>query len=235
MKYLSLIYIVLFFACNETKEKSLSEITSEPIVEETVIKIDTLKFSLDKDLVENDLVLIQLLEKKYDKDSISTSIIRLDFYNNHELINQSNIEIIGLAEGSDWYCQKGFTYNENPKYSPFLIISNGYPACGYGHSHYLFYAEKNNFQLIDKYYTVGDGGWFDDVVFKENSATLLSSRNESYWADDSENEEMGDLTYSDSVTYALKNNKWVKTYITPKDSIYSSKKVSFNEYHKSEE
>lgn len=227
---------MLCFSCNQKKENELiAKITTEAIVEAQILKTDTLKFSIDKDLVKDDLVLIHLLEKKYDKDSLSTSIIRLDFYNNEKLINQSLIEIVGLEEGSDWYYKKGFAYNENPKYSPFLIISNGYPACGYGHINILFYTEKNAFQIIDEYYSFGDGGWFDDTVFEEINPTLVSSRKESYWADNSDNEDMGDLTYSDSVTYILRDDKWIKTHITPKDTVYKSKKISFNQYHNSEE
>ena len=233
MKYLSLICVVLFFSCNQKKEINL---IAENVVKETILTTDTLKLSLDKDLVENDLVLIQLLEKSYGKDSILDAKYRFDFYRNDSLVKKSYFSLKNIfEENADWYSQSGFKYEEKPKYSSYLTISNGYPACGYEHNHFLFCTENNTFDLIHEYSTFSDSGWGNYVLFFEKNNNLLISHTSSFGPDEDGNEEMGIEELSDSIHFKLENKKWTKSYITPKNTIYRSRKISFNKYHNMKE
>jgi len=231
MRYFSIISLLFIFSCNQEKKETKIE---KPIIEETVLKTDTLKLSLDKDLLENDWVLIQLLEKKYTKDSILNAKYRFDFYRNDSLVKQSYVLLKNLfEENADWYSQNGFKYEEPPKYFTFLTISNGYPACGYQQTHYLFYTENNAFDLIHEYVTYSYSGWGSYVEFFEKNKNFIISRNSSFGPDDesTSSEDMGIEEISDSIHFKLENNKWTTTYITPKDTIFRSRKISFDKFH----
>ena len=199
MRYLSIIGLLFIFACNQKKEDVLVE---KIRVEDTILKTDTLKLSLDTDLVENDWVLIQLLEKVYSKDSILNAKYRFDFFRNDSLVKQSYILLKDLfEENAEWYAQSGFKYEETPKYSSFLTISNGYPACGYQHTHFLFYTENNAFDLVNEYATFSDSGWGTYVEFFEKNKNFLISRTSSFGPDDDGNEDVGIEELSDSIHF----------------------------------
>ncbi|MFC4738494.1 hypothetical protein ACFO3U_00650 [Flavobacterium ponti] len=194
--------------------------------------------SLDKDLIENDWVLIQLLGKKYTKDSILNGDYRFDFYRNDSLVKQAHFTLENLfEENGEWYAQSGFKYEETSKYSSFLTISNGYPACGYAHKHLLFDIKNNTFNLIYDYETMFDGGWGSNVEFFEIDDNFIISRKTNFWPNEesTSNEEIGVEELSDSIHFKFINNKWIETYITPKDTIYKSRKISFNKFHNIQE
>lgn len=236
MRYFSIIGLLFIFACNKKEKKQiLAENITSKTVNEIVLKTDTLKLSFDKDLVEDDFILIKLLEKNFTNDSIEESKFRFDFYRNGKLENNFFVNVNFLAEGSDWHGNSLFYFSEKHAYSPYIIVTNAYPACGYTQTNFLIDVRKEKIQLIDTFYSVGDGGWFTSTTFKEISTSKLGARQENYWQEEDDNDEMGTLTYSDSVNYILKNKKWIKKYITPKDSIYKKQKISFDAMHNIEE
>lgn len=232
MRYFSIIGLLFIFACNKENKEILAKNTTSKITNEIVLKTDTLKLSFDKDLEEDDFILIKLLEKNFTNDGIEESKFKFDFYRNGKLENNFSVNVNFLVDESDWHGNTLFNFSEKHEYSPYIIITNGYPACGYTQTNFLIDVRKENIQLIDTFYSVGDGGWFTSTTFEEISNSKLGARHENYWQEEDDTDEMGTLTFSDSVNYILENKNWIKKYITPKDSIYKKQKISFDVMHK---
>jgi hypothetical protein len=217
LKYLSLLVIIFFIACNGNKTIN----TVSKTFDETIVKRDTLSLSLDADLLENDLVYIDLLKITNDKDSVKTAYFKFNFYRNGTQEQQFFKNIIGYVQDSDWYLRTEFSMNVR-KQNNFFALSNGYPACGYSQTEFLFY--NNN----------KDSGWYSNTIFGlfENNVFGTSIESFSPLEVENANDYDGVLSYSDSITYSFLDNKWIKKRITAKDTTYRSSKTTFDEVHK---
>ncbi len=242
MKYLSILLLFLILSCNQKEAIQKNILTEQHLKPKdnqanNLTKVDTLQLILDEDSIQNDFVYINYIEKIITKDSLKVWKLKVDFYRDNNFENSFPLTLNSEEDVSEWYFDYGLRHHEQEANTNlFLTLSNGYPACGYTHTHYLFFTKKGSFQLIDTYFSIGDSGWYTNNVFSEFKNQTFSSRTENYWPDDdSDNEDMGVLSFSDSIVYTFENNSWKKTLITPKDTIYKAEKKLFNEIHSSSE
>ncbi|MBP4137982.1 hypothetical protein [Flavobacterium geliluteum] len=241
MKIQALFVLLFLIGCQKPKsEPQITNTTPEnktqtvSIVEEKFLKTDTISISDDGETSKENYILAHLLDQKADKDSVVTARYRLDFYLNKTKTADSKITIKGIEKGSEWGAKYGLASVEMPKKSPFIQISFGYPACGYTSNNYLYYLKNNHLQLVHEWNVISDSGWGTWVRF-ENSTSKTNT--ESFYCKtvsfepENDNDEIGTVTYSDSIVFRLSGNHWKKQLLSAKDKVYFEKKIPFNEFH----
>ena len=189
--------------------------------------IDTIFFDFEKNNI--DFAVINLLEKTFNKDSICSVQLKLDFWNNKSKIGSETIQIEGFDENSEFFGIYLDSLNHSLK-----TIHIGYPACAYQQNGLLFYTDNNKVQLLYQFTEFSDSGWGSYVEFFPTNKNQVTSRRTNFSPDenDSSTEDMGIVEYSDSLTFSLKNNTWELNLITPKEKVYRREKKSFEEFHK---
>ncbi|WP_317174440.1 hypothetical protein [Flavobacterium sp. MR2016-29] len=197
--------------------------------------MDTVIVNTEEETSKSNYILAYLLDQKMDKDSVITGKYRLDFYFDKTKTAETKITIKGIEEGSEWSVVYGLGEQSTKSSSPFIQISFGYPACGYNQSHYLYYLKNNDIQLVYDWYTMSDSGWGSWVEFENPSA---KANPESFYCKtvafgpDDNDENMGTVTYSDSIVFRLSGNHWEKQLLSAKDKPYFQKKMSFDDFYK---
>lgn len=197
-------------------------------------KVDTIEISGISELDSNMHILASFLDKKIDKDSIITVHYNLDFYSNKRKIGSEKIAIVNFTEGSNWGASFGLSQDYETQVSPFIKISFGYEACGYNQQHFLFYLKDTRFQLVHEWDSMSDGGWGGWVEF----GGMTPSKNPVsfhcktvYYMGKEDDEQMGTVQHLDSTKFILKNNRWEKQLLTPKEKVYWEKDIAFNDFY----
>ncbi|WP_163409337.1 hypothetical protein [Flavobacterium ajazii] len=245
MRIQYLFILLILASCQKEQKKNLiadasssettkiSAIANKTVTEEKALRTDTIFLSNEKN-AEFTHILANLTELKADKDSILTSKFRLDFYQNKTKVTSSRITITNYEKGSEWGGSSGLT-NASGKNSSFIQIGFGYPACGYTHENYLYYLKNQNLQLVHQWQSMSDSGWGTWTEFVSdasgNDPESFYCKTVSFEPGDDDNEDSGIVTYSDSISFSLKGNRWKKKLLSAKDKPYFEKKMSFNEFH----
>lgn len=196
--------------------------------------IDTIFFSFEEETKYDDYAIATSLKKEYGKDSLCIADFRLDFIREDKLVYSHNLQITGFNEGSEW----GGSFELDSVASPLKRISVGYPACGYMQHNFLFYVDDKSGTLVHQWESSSDSGWGAWGTIISGTPENFYFRMESFLPSDEENngeEEMGINEFSDSTHFELENSRWTKTLLTEKDKPYRSRKISFTEFHKTEE
>lgn len=242
------IYITLFLlaliSCKKEPEtigpkrtkEDKKEMTAKPAFNTITPKIDTIHISGNEEIGDSNYILASFLDKKIDKDSLITVQYRLDFFTNKTKTGSEKVVIVPFTEGSSWSASYGLSDEDGASVSPFIQISFGYEACGYNRQHYLFYLKNNKLQLVHNWDSMSDGGWGSWLEFgginPKNEPVSFYSKIVSYGGkEDVDDEDMGTVEHSDSTEFHLKNNKWEKRLLTPKEKVYWKKDVTFNEFY----
>jgi hypothetical protein len=156
----------------------------------------------------------------------------LDFYENKEKKASTKVTIDGYQKGSEWGADYGLA-TATSKNKSFIQITFGYPACGYNQSNYLYHLENKDLQLVYQWDSMTDSGWGSWVEFmtpdSKDSETFYCKRVSFEPEDDSD--DMGKVTYSDSIVFRLSGNRWKSQLLSAKDKVYFEKKMPFNEFH----
>lgn len=239
MKQQYLLFLFAFISCrNQTSEIHVSNTIPEDtqeisITQETFLKTDTIAITENEETSKNTYILAHLLDQKADQDSIVTMKYRLDFYRNKTKATSSKITIKGYEKGSEWGASYGIT-SATAKNSPFIHVSFGYPACGYNQNNYLYYLKNNDIQLVYQWDSMSDSGWGSWVEFinKTDKAEPESfyCKTVSY-EPENDDENMGTVSYSDSIIFKLEGNRWKKQLLSSKDKSYFIKKVPFDTFY----
>lgn len=249
-KLLFLIFLTLFFSCKEGKDSinkvpdsfnktdKLAGIDTLHLYDK-VLKIDTLVFEKLKTLNIADKVLAVALKKTYSKDSVEITSCRLDFYFKNKLLKCIPVDFYISSEGSIWSLYENTFTNAKSKKTDnrFFEISCGVPACGYGQYGFLFFVENNDFQLVSKYVSVGDGPYSDYFAFEpyfvDDNVLYFTSKRVVVSSDESKpyNEDNEDfvITFSDSTVYTLNHGKWSGKLKTPKDKPFRKEFKTYRE------
>ena len=226
--------ILHFFGCKKEQEKPvLSKSVLKSLAKDSVGSgvnrtIDTVYFNYNEDKTLNDYALISYLSKKYNEDSTSTAMVKIDFMCKKTLVYSHDFKIKNIDNGAQWY--------ENLELdsisSPLKTITLGYPACGYLQQNFLFYINpKSKSNLIHQWESVSDSGWGNWSQIIAGTPEEFIFRSESFSPKDDASEDVGVLEYSDSIKFKLTNNQWTKVYKTPKGKVYRSEVKSFEEFH----
>lgn len=240
-KLLFLTLLLLLFSCKDVKD-SINELP-DPFnktdklagidtlhLYDKALKIDTLLFEKLKKLNIADKVIAVALKTGFTKDSIEITSCRLDFYFKNKLIQCIPVETYTSHEDPMWSLYEDFFTNEKSKKSDnrFFEISYGVAACGFAQSNFLFFVANNDFQLVSKYDSVGDGDYSDYFAFEPyfvgDDVLYFTSKRVVIDNDGSKpyNEENEDLTitFSDSAIYKLNNGKWSGELKSPEGKPY---------------
>jgi hypothetical protein len=234
MKKAILIFTLLaIISCKKEEQKAVANIvkTDSLSVAVKTISADTIFFTYDEKWKAKDIALVYLLDKKYNKDSICTATFKIDFKDNRRAtIFSKTLKIRSMDyEGSEWY---GYLELDTIA-SPLKRIGYGYPACGYTQNNFLFYIDEKKPGLIHEWTSGNDSGWgyWSEVVSGKPQDFYFRTQSFSP-VGDSAQDEFGLNEYSDSIHFKFENNKWKKTYLTPKGKVYRSKKVAFDTFYK---
>ncbi|MCG2610308.1 hypothetical protein LZZ90_02160 [Flavobacterium sp. SM15] len=227
-----LLGLLLLLGCKDKKQSISQHIDTETpktLPEETVIsKTDTIFFFYEEPQRLKEYVLVRFLDQKFDKDSICTANFKLDFIKDKKPLGSYKIQIKGFDQGSDW----SGSLELDSIASPLKSIRVGYPACGYNQNNFLFHTQGKKIDLVHQWLSMSDSGWGTWGKIVSGTPQDFYFRMESYLPDDNE-EEMGISECFDSTHFELKDNRWAKKLLTPQGKAYRSKKLSFNDFHKS--
>ena len=241
MKPQHIFFLFLLISCQKPKPVSQSQtknLTSQNTpeasiaAEEKFLKTDTIPISNGEENASGNYVLANLLDQKVDKDSIVTVKYRLDFYENKEKKASSKVTIDGYQKGSEWGADYGLA-TATSKNKSFIQITFGYPACGYNQNNYLYHLENKDLQLVYQWDSMTDSGWGSWVEFMtpdSKDSEAFYCKRVSFEPED-DNDDMGKVTYSDSIVFRLSGNKWKSQLLSAKDKAYFEKKMPFNEFH----
>lgn len=252
MKTPYLLFLILFcFSCSDKKTENENREEAQSIVPDIDVQEQLEVKPLQKDSIildfkgnekRADKVVVNLLEKTYSKDSLGESSYRIDFYKQNKIISSFPIKIsFGMEEGI-WYVNEEFMEEEDSDTSvdkKFVQCVYGIEACGYTQTNFLFYLNEDKVQLVDQWLSASDSGYGTQVEFvpkiKENKTISFISRRIQI---ESEEEQVYDdsaekikVSYSDSIQYQYKNNKWEKLLVTPEEKIYRVENTTFQDYY----
>ena len=238
------LFLLLMISCKKepvSKGSKLTQPTKNEIAvkspsEKISSKVDTIFLSEDEESDKTSYILAHLLDQKADKDSLITAKYQLDFYTNKTKIAYEKVVIFPFTPGSSWGASYGIPQKDNMPILSFMHLSFGYEACGYNQQQFLFYLKDNSLQLVHQWDSMSDGGWgtwieFGDINPK-NELTSFYCKTVSYgYKEGEENEEIGTIEHSDSTEFHLKNKRWIKQLLTPKEKVYWKKDVPFNVFY----
>ncbi|MES2544675.1 MAG: hypothetical protein V4548_07310 [Bacteroidota bacterium] len=226
---LGLIIIIALVSCQKDVKNSVSNLSKKDFKVNFSKSdlVDTIFFSDVETTKFQDFAIANLLQKKYEKDSFCIASFRLDFMKNSKLIYSHKIQIKGFDQGSDWYGNFEF----DSIYPSLKTVNVGYPACGYVWNHYLFDFNDNNETLVHQWQSMSDSGWGTWTKFIAGNNESFYCKTISYSPKD-DNDDVGIEEDLDSIKFEKINKKWIKTYLTPKDSVYRKIEVSFDDFHK---
>ena len=243
MKYLIALSLLLL-SCKEEPKKIIGKavfvkdsLAPLPQKENAIYskENDTIMIAFDEDGIKNDYIKISVNSEIYDKDSIRTATIQLDFSHNLILLKPVVLKIIGYDKGSEWYINKGFQSDESKnKNSSFFTIATGYPACGYAQNNYLFHFDRSKFNLVYNWQSMADGSWgvYQEFVTEKDFDEKNSFYSRMVAVEPlDENEEEAMIRYSDSIQYFKENDIWKIKYMTIKDTVYREKKVNLETFY----
>lgn len=199
-----------------------------------VTKIIKLPIDWEGDLKKNDFLTIDPKQSKIDKDGNKTNLFDVNFYKDDKKLNAFSIEIAGFEKESDWSADSPFEIDSTNTNNSFVMLHNGYPACGYAQNYFLFVKnEDNKMQLLDKGSTYFDAPYGNYQIFKPINKDSFSRVFLTIGSSDEEpandEEELVNVTKSDSVVFYRENNKWIKKEITLKEKIYWSREMKLDE------
>lgn len=231
-KHIILAFFIVFASCkNNEKDLEKAILVGDALFVSKLV--DSIKIYRKEKVLKEDYILVFQNDKKIGKDSLIKAKFRLDFYKNNKKIGFDKVELTNYQPESGWSATYGLSI-ENAEKAPFLKIRNGYEACGYAQDNFLYSIEKNKVQQVHYWRTMSDSGWGVHLEFIQKTPTVIYSNTISFSPTENEtigNEDIGTVEYSDSIKFERKNNKWIKTYITPKDSVYRKFDQSFNDFH----
>jgi hypothetical protein len=238
------LFLVLALSCKKepgSKGSKLTQSVKNKIAaksssEKISSKVDTLFLSSNEESDKTSYILAHLLDQKADKDSIVTAKYRLDFYSNKIKIASEKVAIVPFTQGSSWGASYGIPQKDNTPILSFIHLSFGYEACGYNQQQFLFYLKDNTLQLVHQWDSMSDGGWGTWIEFgnsnPKNELTSFYCKTVSYgYKEGEENEEIGTIEYSDSTGFHLKNKRWIKQLLSPKEKVYWKKDIPFNVFY----
>lgn len=219
-KVLLIVCSTLVFSCKKEEKAPLplpqnEHVQTITLDEKNSIETDTVFFTYNAKSKLEDYALIHLLSKKYGKDSLCTALFQLEFMKDKKMYWTHSLEIKGYDQGSEWYGDLEL----DSIASPLKKLSIGYPACGYTQNNYLFYLKGDTKNFVHSWESMSDGGWGTWSEVLSGTPENFIVRTESFSPKD-DNEDIGLAEYSDSIQFTLLQNRWQKSYKTPKGKVY---------------
>ena len=196
----------------------------------------TIKLGIDwnGDSKENGFVTIDKKDNKIQKNGIETQNFELNFYENSKKLGTFSIPVENFEKDSDWTAESPFVIDSLNSKKSFVLLHNGFPACGYSQNYFLFVKNSDNkIQKLDQWETYFDAPYGNYQYFKPinnySFSRVLISINGSDKEVINEEEELAIVTKSDSVVFYQEKNRWIKKQITPKDKVYWQREMKLDD------
>lgn len=196
----------------------------------------TIKLGIDwnGDLKENGFVTIDKKDKKMLKNRIEVQNFELNFYENSKKLGTFSIPVENFEKDSDWTAESPFVIDSLNSKKSFVLLHNGFPACGYSQNYFLFVKNSDNkIQKLDQWETYFDAPYGNYQYFKPinnySFSRVLISINGSDKEVINEEEELAIVTKSDSVVFYQEKNRWIKKQITSKDKVYWQREMKLDD------
>lgn len=197
----------------------------------------TLRINWDEDSKQNDFVQIFQKDRKILKNGVESQYFDLHFFKDSKKSGVFPVEIRGHVKEAEWDAESPFLIDSTHQRNDFVVLHNGFPACGYSQNFFLFVKNADNkIQLLDEWETFFDAPYGNFQLFKpidENSFARITVNIEGSDQETKEGEEeMATVTKSDSVVFYQKKNRWIKKEITKKGKEFWQRNMKFDEaYH----
>lgn len=197
-------------------------------------KIIKLGIDWNGDSKENGFVTIDKKDKKLLKNEVEVQNFNLQFYENSKKLGVFSIAVENFEKDSDWNAESPFVIDSIHQKKSFVLLHNGFPACGYGQNYFLFVKNSDNkIQKLDEWETFFDAPYGNYQSFKHINNTSFSRVLVSIGGSDKEvvndEEELAVVTKSDSVVYYQEKNRWIKKQITPKNKVFWQKEMKLDD------
>ncbi len=183
-----------------------------------------------------DLVLVRHLADSLALDSTTIARYRINFMNSKGLQKEFALAI-------PYYLERGFWSVSNEVFVDsmagidrrFVILTNGFEACGYPQNSLLFFAD-DRVELVDQWVSYSDGGlgvWRElFAVFNGNQVIEFRHRTVSSEAIESPGHEaLIEVTYRDSAIVKEKGKKWIGEAVTLPNVRYRTDILTTDEYY----
>ena len=196
----------------------------------------TIKLGIDWNGVskENGFVTIDKKDKNMLKNRIEVQNFELNFYENSKKLGTFSIPVENFEKDSDWTAESPFVIDSLNSKKSFVLLHNGFPACGYSQNYFLFVKNSDNkIQKLDQWETYFDAPYGNYQYFKPinnySFSRVLISINGSDKEVINEEEELAIVTKSDSVVFYQEKNRWIKKQITSKDKVYWQREMKLDD------
>ncbi|MFK7001011.1 hypothetical protein V3470_07580 [Flavobacterium oreochromis] len=228
LKHSLLFLSILFLGCKkevQVDQKSNSIENKTPVDVTNEVKsniIDTIYWDNDKNQKTDNYAFIRLINTTQ-KDTITNTNFQIDFYKKGKILSSKKIELTDYDEETYWVNNDELNWLKEvkePLASTLKTVSTEFIGCNTDKNNFLFSVENNKIEILHQWYSskgYGDGDkWGDfkwlnpgEFVFWSESQELSPKKNEGMIH-----------KFSDSIRFTYKNNKWVKTCLTPKNKVY---------------
>ena len=198
--------------------------------------IHSIKIGIDwnGDSKENGFVTITKKEKQSTQEGSKIQNFDLNFYENSKKLGTFSIPVENFEKDSDWTAESPFVIDSLNSKKSFVLLHNGFPACGYSQNYFLFVKNSDNkIQKLDQWETYFDAPYVNYQYFKPinnySFSRVLISINGSDKEVINEEEELAIVTKSDSVVFYQEKNRWIKKQITSKDKVYWQREMKVDD------
>lgn len=198
--------------------------------------IHSIKIGIDwnGDSKENGFVTITKKEKQSTQEGSKIQNFDLNFYENSKKIEKFSIQIEGFEKNAKWSAESSFVIDSLHQKKSFVLLHNGFPACGYAQNYFLFVKNiRNQIQKLDEWDTYFDAPYGTYQSIKPISEHSFSRVTVSINGSDKEvindEEEFAVVTKSDSIIYYQEKDRWFKKHITPKGSIFWEREMKLDD------
>lgn len=196
----------------------------------------TIKLGIDwnGDSKEDGYVNIIKKEKKTTKEGLKIQSFHLNFYDDSKISQSFSIHLEGEEKNAEWDAESPFVIDSTHQKKSFVLLHNGYPACGYSQNYFLFVKNSDNkIQKLDEWETFFDAPYGNYQSFKPIDEHSFSRVFININGSDKEvkegEEEFAVVTKSDSVIFYQEKNRWIKKQITPKDKVFWQREMKLDD------
>ncbi len=222
--------LALAVSCNRTVEI----VENGSVVETVMVRIDT--FGLETPALDE--ILVRHHGDSLAPDSTGTTHFRIQFRKDGATSKTFSYSIPFQTERGSWsMSNEVFTDSAGGSIDKrFVILTNGYEACGYPQYSLMFYCGQD-IDLIDRWVSVSDGGlgtWreffpiFTDGRVGEFRHRMVSSESLEGPAGTS----LVEITYRDSTVMRQIGSKWLREVITVPEVRYRTEVISETDYYR---
>ena len=247
MKYFLLSLFLIAVSCK--KEDSTTEATEalpvtqtntatvEKDTEKIIIKTDTvLVFINNEKKQKTTYVVAKLLSQEPETGATNTANFELDFYKKNTKIGTANLSVNKYAKGSKWRAIEGLEDEKTMGKSAFVKLRLLHKDPAFLKHDYLFFLKNSQAQLFIQWEGINVLVWGEWLDIKNPNQTVepdyFYCKTGAFEEMDDSDNEIGLLTYSDSIEFRFKNNQWVQELKSKKNTPYFKKEMNFNELYK---